>query len=339
MANHCSRDISLSSSVSLAVLYGVASLPAILGNTAFLWVMHKSRTIRTAANVLLSSLALADLLVGLVIDPVWIARCVLSPRPVDHPFRIVIDFLWIQTSVTTTFSLCVVSLDRYIAVRFSLSYSQIVTQTRCYFAISLVWIVSIVFGMARVMIKNPNNLPTLWMCVTVITFLLPMVLIFLFYSFILGQARKQSRNIAHLSAERHGAQLAAERVRNRKATKTAGLIVALFFVSWFPSLVTSFVNLTTNDHCTKQRMRLVWLWVELVAFGSSGINPWLYSLRNNAFKVEMKKVFGKSRCPILNKKEFNGPRLKAATFKTEQKKDQINSFYNTRNSRKPWEAW
>ena len=156
--------------------------------------------------------------------------------------------------------------------------------------------------MARVMIKNPNNLPTLWMCVTVITFLLPMVLIFLFYSFILGQARKQSRNIARLSAQRHGSQLVAERARNLRATRTAGLIVALFFVSWFPSLVTSFVNQTTKDHCRKQRMRLVWLWVELVAFGSSGINPWLYSLRNNAFKKEMKKVFGKSRCPFPKQK-------------------------------------
>ena len=301
MANHCSRDIPLSSSVSLAVLYGIASLPAILGNAAFLWVMYKSRAIRTAANLLLSSLTLADLLVGLVIDPLWIGRCVLSPRPVDHPFRIVIDFLWIQTSVTTTFSLCVVSLDRYIAVRFSLLYSQIVTHTRCHLAITFVWIVSIVFAMPRVMIKNPKNLPTLWMCVTVITILLPMVLIILLYSFILGQARKQSRNIARLSAQRHGSNLAAERARNRRATKTAGLIVALFFVSWFPSLVTSFVNLTTNDHCTKQRMRLVWLWVELVAFASSGINPWLYSLRNNAFKMEMKKVIGKSRCPIPKK--------------------------------------
>ena len=301
MANHCSRDIPLSSSVSLAVLYGIASLPAILGNAAFLWVMYKSRAIRTAANVLLSSLTLADLLVGLVIDPLWIGRCVLSPRPVDHPFRIVIDFLWIQTSVTTTFSLCVVSLDRYIAVRFSLLYSQIVTHTRCHLAITFVWIVSIVFAMPRVMIKNPKNLPTLWMCVTVITILLPMVLIILLYSFILGQARKQSRNIARLSAQRHGSKLAAERARNRRATKTAGLIVALFFVSWFPSLVTSFVNLTTNDHCTMQRMRLVWLWVELVAFASSGINPWLYSLRNNAFKMEMKKVIGKSRCPIPKK--------------------------------------
>ena len=302
MVNHCSRDIPLSSSLSLALLYGIASLSAILGNTAFLWVMHKSRAIRTAANLLMSSLTLADLFVGLVIDPLWIAQCVSSPRPVDHPFRIVIDFLWIQTSVTTTFSLCVVSLDRYIAVRFSLLYSQIVTQTRCHFAISFVWIVSIVFAMPRVMIKNPKNLPTLWMCVTVITIILPMVLIILFYSFILGQARKQSRNIATVSAQRRGSQLEraerAERARNRKATKTAGLIIALFFVSWFPSLVTSFVNLTTKDYCKKQRMRLVWLWVELVAFASSGINPWLYSLRSNAFKMEMKKVFGKSRCPI-----------------------------------------
>ena len=292
MTNHCSNKLSFPSSITLALLYGVITLPAILGNGAFLWVIYKCRALRTISNLLVSSLALADLLVGLVIDPVWIARCMLTPRPYNHALKIAIDLLWIQTSVTTTFSLCVVSLDRYIAVRSALLYNQIVTYKRCYAAVSFVWIVSIAFGLSRVWVTNPANLPRLWMCVTIITILLPMILIIFCYYRIFLLARMQSRKISAQNAHLRRVQLVTEGIRNRKTAKTVGFVIALFFISWFPSLVTSFVHLTTTDYCVKQNMRLVWLWVELVAFASSGINPWLYSLRNNEFRIEMRRVFG-----------------------------------------------
>ena len=292
MTNLCSNKLSFPSSITLALLYGIIALPAILGNGAFLWVIYKCRTVRTISNLLVSSLALADLLVGLVIDPVWIARCILTPRSYNHALKIAIDLLWIQTSVTTTFSLCVVSLDRYIAVRSALLYNQIVTYKRCYAAMSFVWIVSIAFGLSRVWVTNPANLPTLWMCVTIITILLPMILIMFCYYRIFLLARRQCRKISTQHAHLRRVQLVTEGARNRKAAKTVGFVVALFVISWFPSLITSFVHLTTTDYCVKQNMRLVWLWVELVAFASSGINPWLYSLRNKEFRSEMRRVFG-----------------------------------------------
>ena len=292
MGYSCSEELSLPSSISLALLYGFIALPAILGNGAFLWVIYKCRALRTISNLLVSSLALADLLVGLVIDPVWIARCVTTPRASNHPLQMAIGCLWIQTSVTTTFSLCVVSLDRYIAVRSALRYNQIVTHERCYAAVSFVWIASIAFGLSRVWVTNPANLPTLWMFVTIITIFLPMILIIFCYYRILVLARRQSRKICTLNAHLQRNQLVAEGIRNRKTAKTVGFVVALFVISWLPSLVVSFIDLTTSDYCAKQKMELVWLWVEVVAFTSSGINPWLYSLRNNEFRNEMRRVFG-----------------------------------------------
>ena len=295
MVYSCSEGLSLTSSITLALLYGFIALPAIIGNGAFLWVIYKCRALRSISNLLVSSLALADLLVGLVIDPVWIARCVITPRASNHPLQMVIGCLWIQTSVTTTFGLCVVSLDRYIAVRSALRYHQIVTRERCYVAMSFVWTASIAFGLSRVWVRNPTDLPRLWMCVTIITILLPTILIIFCYYHILVLARRQSRKICTLNAHLQRTQLVAEGLRNRKTTKTVGFVVAMFVISWLPSLVVSFVDLTTTDYCTKQQMELVWLWVELIAFASSGINPWLYSLRNNEFRNEMRRVFGIKR--------------------------------------------
>ena len=283
--------LSFPSTVTLALLYGISALPAVLGNGAFLWVIYKCRSLRTTSNLLITSLALADFFVGLVIDPVWIARCIITPRAPNHPLEIAIGSLWIQTSVTTTFSLCVVSLDRYIAIRFPLKYNQIVTYERCRLAVPLIWILSVILGLTRLWITNPNFTPILWACVTVITILLPMVLIIFCYYCIFVQARRQSRKISTQTAH-FRAQCAVERVRNRKSAKTVGYVVVLFIISWFPSLVASFLDLTSNDSCIRQNMELIWLWVELIAFTSSGINPWLYSMKSNVFRSEMKRAFG-----------------------------------------------
>ena len=292
MTNSCSGELAFPASVILALLYGIIALPALFGNAVFLWAIYKARNVRTLSNLLLSSLALADLLVGLIIDPVWIARCVLTPHPYNHPFKMAIDALWIQTSVTTTFSLCAVSLDRYIAIRSGLLYHQMVTEKRCYIAIAFVWIASLSFGFSRILVTNPANLPKLWMSVTIVTILLPMILIIFCYSHISVIARTQSNAIARQDVQRSNTTV-SEGLRNRKATKTVGLVVALFLISWIPTLVTSFIHLTTNDH--GKNMRVVWLWVELVAFSSSGINPWLYSLRNRDFRAEMSRFF-RIRC-------------------------------------------
>ena len=287
MANNCSGELAFPASVVLALLYGIIALPALLGNAVFLWVIYKARNVRTLSNLLLSSLALADFLVGLIIDPVWIARCVLKPHPYNHPFKVAIDALWIQTSVTTTFSLCAVSVDRYIAIQSALLYHQMVTEKRCYIAIAFVWIASLSFGFSRIVVTNPSNLPKLWMCVTIITILLPMLLIVFCYSRISVVAIKQSKTIARQDVQRSN-KLVSERIRNQKAAKTVGLVITLFFISWLPTLAASFIHLTTSNHCN--HMRVVWLWVELVAFSSSGINPWLNSLRNREFRAEVNRV-------------------------------------------------
>ncbi|XP_068691477.1 histamine H2 receptor-like [Montipora foliosa] len=294
MTQFCTFALSLSSIITLSSLYAIFALPTILGNGVFLWVIFKSRSLRTISNLLVSSLALADFFVGLVIDPVWIARCIISPRARNHPLDIAIGCLWIQTSITTTFSLSVVSLDRYIAVRSALQYNQIMTYERCRVAVTFVWIASLTSAFSRLWVRSPAMLPILWACVTGITILLPMMLIIFCYYRIFVLARRQSRKIATQTLG-FRAQFAAEGVRNRKTAKTVGYVVALFIISWLPSLIVSFVELTSRDNCTKPNMELVWLWVELIAFTSSGINPWLYSMRSNAFRNEMKRVFRMNR--------------------------------------------
>lgn len=70
-----------------------------------------------------------------------------------------------------------------------------------------------------------------------------------------------------------------------------GYVVVLFIILWLLILIVFFVELILRDNCIKLNMELVWFWVEFIVFILFGINLWLYLMRSNVFRNEMKCVF------------------------------------------------
>ena len=288
MTNDCTGELDSVSASLLATFYVISGMASFCSNAVFLWVLYKTPSQRNRSNYLLASLALADLQVGLIIDPVWVARCLLKRQSYEHPFKKTIDFLWIQTCVTTTFSLGVVSFDRYLAVTSVFRYRQIMTLKRCCLMVAFVWAASLACASTRLFVTDTADLPRLWLALTLLTFLFPLSVIAFCYFHISKAAREQSRRItSETSAEK-----LEENERNRKTAYTIGLVIGLFIIAWFPSLVTSFVHRFTTSQCLKRNIRRTWLWVELVAFTNSAINPWVYSLRNREFQAAFRQSFG-----------------------------------------------
>ena len=52
-------------------------------------------------------------LVGAVISPLWVAKSTLNVWRNQHPLTVAAELMSVQTLITTTFNLAVVSLDRY----------------------------------------------------------------------------------------------------------------------------------------------------------------------------------------------------------------------------------
>ena len=291
----CCEDNELSSAakVVLSTCYGLTGLAAIIGNGVVLWLVARTRSLRTISNLFLTSLAAADFLVGLVIDPVWISIRYTAYTP-DHlqTHGKVIDFLWIHTTVATTFNLCCVTLDRHIAIFHPLRYEEIVTNRRSYMLIATVWFISLVLPCSRFTITSEVNdvtvLSTLYISATVITVLTPMIIIIFCSIRILKAATVQSRKIITDHTLQNDINDAVKRrKKNFKAAMTVGIVVGLFVVCWLPSLVTSLVHYFSK----RVTWSKVWAPVEAVAFTSSAINPWVYCLRNEEFYEALTSTF------------------------------------------------
>lgn len=296
MDNSCKsefKELNLAAKIILSSWYGLAGLAAIIGNAIVLWLVARNESLRTISNLFLASLAAADFVVGLVIDPVWIfTRCVgYDANSHVQTYGEVIDYLWIHTTVATTFNLCCVTMDRYLAILYPLRYQDILTKRRCYILIVTIWFISFILPCSRFFVKDGSV--SLWLSFTIITVLIPMMIIIFCSVRILKAAAEQSKKIRNNYTVQSQEALRRGR-RNSKAALTIGIVVGLFVACWLPSLITSLVNYFTPHHCGLTRQLLyytVWLSVEALAFTSSGINPWVYCLRYDEFYKALTRTF------------------------------------------------
>lgn len=191
--------LSNAASIVLSLWFSLSGLATVFGNAVVLWLFYRNESLRTMSNRFLASLSVADFLVGLVIDPVWIViRCLIQPSDTHGIMFYVIEMLWIHTTTATTYSVCCVSIDRFIAIRFPFRYQHMVTKKRCYAVISAVWLISLLAPFSRILVKHGEYMmnENLLLCLIVTAFVLPLFVITFCYVLIFKTARKQFRRIS-----------------------------------------------------------------------------------------------------------------------------------------------
>ena len=279
--------MSRGAAIFLSVWLSLTCLVAVAGNTVVLWLFCTDETLRTISNRFIASLSAADFLVGLVIIPVWITvRCYVQP-PETHAMANVLDMLWIHTTAATTFNLCCVTVDRFIAIRFPFRYQLILTKKICHSLIIFAWLTSLLLPLPLIFL----DVEKLWLSLSVLTFLVPTTVVTFCYFWIFKAARKQIKRITFETSNEHNT--ARRTKQNYKALKTVGLVLGVFIVTWMPCLVVSILHqFTAKDLCLDQKYYIsVWPWIEAIAFTSSLINPWIYCFRNSEFRDVLHRRF------------------------------------------------
>ena len=303
------EGLSIAASSILSLLLFLSGLAAVIGNAVVLWLFYKKESLRTISNGFLASLCVADFLVGLIVDPVWIAiRFVTQPQRA-HILKQVINLLWIHSTAATVFNLCCVSVDRFIAIRFPFRYHDIITKKRCYAVIIMVWLISLFLPFSRILVRgNQTNVEKLWFSITFIVFVFPLTVVTLCYFWIFKAAKKQSREIRRKG--NRSVHKGDTNTQSYKAIKTIGFVLGVFIVSWMPSLVVSVVDyVTASDKCFDHRLvYVVWPWIEAIAFTSSAINPWIYCFRNGEFRNSLR--LSCHRCSCLYSRDSSDLSLK-----------------------------
>lgn len=284
--SQCSANLVGDTKFFFIILNGIFGIASIIGNSLVVLVILKTKMLRTTSNFFISSLAFADLIVGLVINPLYIVIISLNVWLEEHPLMKMENFFWIHSLTATTLSLCSVSVERYVAISRPFHYQEIMNKKKCFFAVLAMWFISICMGSLSLCVKE-KDLALLWVICSSLVVFPPLTVIAVCYYKIFKIARRHEKRI-----EKDTIQETAFRVKNQKAAWTIVIIVGLFIILFTPSLVFSYITLAQHDKCQEMKVYRQWIWAILVNFSGSAINPWIYAIRNKDFKRALTAICG-----------------------------------------------
>ncbi|XP_053699558.1 5-hydroxytryptamine receptor 2B [Synchiropus splendidus] len=123
-------------------------IPTIGGNILVILAVSLERKLQNATNYFLMSLAVADLLVGLLVMPIALITVLYnSGWPLPDFICPIWLFLDVLFSTASIMHLCAISLDRYIAIKKPIQHSQNKSRAKALVKIGVVWLISIGIAM------------------------------------------------------------------------------------------------------------------------------------------------------------------------------------------------
>ncbi|XP_045569380.1 trace amine-associated receptor 13c-like [Salmo salar] len=296
--NSSCRKALLSTSIyiTLYIFFSLISAVTVFLNILVIISISHFKQLHTPTNLLILSLAVSDLLVGLIVIPVVTVAVMESCWGFGDyfcAFQFYISFLCTSLSLG---NLVLISIDRYVAVCDPLLYHSKITITRMMCCISITWCSSIIYDAA--VVKNVVNVQVPSRCLTVclivegsiwvniiglvITMVVPCSIIITLYMKIFVVARSQARKVfSKEAASVSGVKTLQANKSERKAAKTLSIVVFNYLICWIPTLFINFFFSFLIDNFLSYFI----IFLPLV---NSLINPIIYVFFYPWFKVTAK---------------------------------------------------
>ncbi|XP_026213293.1 alpha-1A adrenergic receptor-like [Anabas testudineus] len=144
--HHDAAPLDLRRAVPVGMVLASFIMFAIVGNILVILSVVCNRHLRIPTNYFIINLAIADLLLGTTVLPVSATLEVLDYWVFGRIFCDIWAAVDVLCCTASIMSLCVISIDRYIGVRYPLQYPMIVTEKRALLAMLGVWILAFVIS-------------------------------------------------------------------------------------------------------------------------------------------------------------------------------------------------
>ena len=263
--------------VTICVINVFLSFTALLGNSAILLTICKTSSLHSAANILLASLAVSDLAVGLVVQPLFVVN-ILSGR---YYFDLGVNVLGPFLTIASFFAIAAITVDRLLALQLHLRYHAVVTPLRVTRLVIFLWVSAGIFASTKHWIASLSQVA---ISATIISLLVGNFLVYLKIYLVV---RRHQRQIQHMH-QQQGANneniLSVKRFK-KSAMNTFLVYILLLFCYMPPSFIVNmvFAGVTISSNLYITAFTLIFL--------NSSLNPLLYCWRYLEIRTAMKRLF------------------------------------------------
>ncbi|XP_074614519.1 octopamine receptor beta-2R-like [Acropora palmata] len=290
-------------------LIAVAVL-SVAANSLVCVVFVLYRQLRLIRHYFVINLAIADIVIAAILIPLYVAAQLTGKDNVIilSQSQLILD---IFCGTASMLCLAAISLERYVAVKYSLHYHSIVTHRKAFLCMVFIWVYSVVVSCASFLslIKKPEERkdkgclfagPKYATFVTFASFVLPVaVMVFAYWNiFQVAQVHARRINSMQLTPSDPAGSLQSKRVirRELKGAKTLTIIMGTHFICWCPLFV-FFLVYTYCESCRGNTIRVVNYIILLLRHCNSLTNPLIYSGINKQFRAGIKRfLFRRNDC-------------------------------------------
>ncbi|CAJ1063183.1 alpha-1A adrenergic receptor-like [Xyrichtys novacula] len=145
-SQHVPAPLDLRRAVPVGMVLAFFIMCAIVGNILVILAVVCNRHLRIPTNYFIINLAIADLLLGTTVLPVSATLEILDYWVFGRIFCDIWAAVDVLCCTASIMSLCAISIDRYIGVRYPLQYPTIVTEKRALLAMLGVWILATIIS-------------------------------------------------------------------------------------------------------------------------------------------------------------------------------------------------
>ncbi|XP_053556789.1 pyroglutamylated RF-amide peptide receptor [Bombina bombina] len=292
--------------VTICVLIFVLAL---FGNSLVLYVVTRSKSMRTVTNIFICSLALSDLLIAFFCIPFTMLQNI-SSNWMGGAFACkMVPFVQSTAIVTEILTMTCIAVERHQGIIHPLKMKWQYTNRRAFTMLGIVWLIAAMVGIPmwhvqRLEVKYDFLFEKEYVCcleewtsqmhqkiyttfILVILFLLPLTLMLLLYSKI-GYELWIKKRIGDASVLQtiHGNERSKISRKKKRAIIMMVTVVVLFAVCWAPFHVVHMMMEYSNfendyDDIT---IKIIFAIVQIIGFFNSICNPIVYAFMNENFK-------------------------------------------------------